>query len=119
MAAAHARRETAVKHPADTSAGRVWLELDAPRPPSELQRRLLIALADAVGEPLLNDQIATVVVVAVCRCGCSSVRLRSKEGSIAPEKVAQLSSRGRDDYFAVDATGSGPENRIVDVVLHV
>ena len=78
-----------------------------------------MALAHAVDEPVLHDQIATVVVDAVCRCGCSSVRLRSEERQIHPEKVAQLSSSGRDDYFAVEATGSGPEKQTVEVVLHV
>ena len=105
--------------PADPPVERVWRDVDVPCPPSETQRGLLIALAGAVDEPLLDDQISTVVVEAVCHCGCSSVRLRSEERPISPEKVAQLSSSGRDDYFAVAATARGPEKQIVDVVLHV
>ena len=111
--------ETAVVSPAETAGEPVWRDLDVPRIPSEPERRLLMALADAVDEPLLHDQIATVVVDAVCRCGCSSVRLRSEERPIPGDRVAQLSSRGRDDYFAVEATGSGPDKQIVHVVLHV
>jgi hypothetical protein len=78
-----------------------------------------MALADAVDEPALNDQISAVVVDAVCRCGCSSVRLRSEERPISAEKVAQLSSIGREDYFAVESIGTGSEKQLVNVVLHV
>ncbi|WP_141242927.1 hypothetical protein [Geodermatophilus obscurus] len=70
-------------------------------------------------EPLLRDQIAAVVVDAVCRCGCSSVRLRSVRQPILAERITQLSSTGRDDYFAVEATGRRPEQQFVNVVLHV
>ena len=112
-------RETAVVPPAEAAGEPVWRDLHVPRVPSEPECRLLTALAHAVDEPLLHDQIATVVVDAVCRCGCSSVRLRSEERPISPEKVAQLSRRGRDDYFAVEANARGPEKQIVDVVLHV
>ncbi len=112
-------RETALVPPAETPGEPVWRNLDVPRPLSEPERRLLLALAHGVDEPLLHDQTATVVVDAVCRCGCSSVRLRSEERPISAEKVAQLSSRGRVDYFAVEAAGSGPGQQIVDVVLHV
>lgn len=111
--------ETAVVSPAETAGEPVWRDLDVPRAPTEPERQLLMALAHAVDEPLLQDQIATVVVDAVCRCGCSSLRLRSEERPISADRVAQLSNRGRDDYFAVETAGSGPEKQIVDVVLHV
>ena len=93
----------------------IWRELDRPREPSEQERRLLTALAAAVDEPLLHAQVATVVVDATCRCGCSSVRLCSGQPAILAERIVQLSGRGRPDYFGVTATGRGG----VDVVLHV
>ena len=92
----------------------IWRELDRPREPSEPERRLLISLAAAVDEPMLHAQVATVVVDATCRCGCSSVRLCSGQPAIPTERVARLSRTGRPDYFAVTATGRGG----VDVVLH-
>ena len=97
----------------------VWRDLEVPRAPSEPERRLLIALAAAVDQPLLHGQVTTVLVDAVCRCGCPSVRLRSQEQPIPGEDVARLSSSDRDDYFAVEATGAGAEQQLVSVVLHV
>ena len=98
----------------------MWRSLAAPRLPSEPERRLLVALADAVNEPLLTVQIATVVVEAACRCGCSSVRLRSDERPMPAETISKTSRTGRDDYLAVEATGAaGPEQQAVNVVLHV
>ena len=97
----------------------IWRELEMPRPPSEPERRLLLALSAAVGEPLLHRQVATVLVDAVCRCGCPSVRLRSEEPPVPGAAVARLSARGRDDHFAVEATGHGPEGQSVSIVLHV
>lgn len=106
--------------PLDIPVGEpVWRELEAARAPSEPERRLLIALAAAVDRPLLHDQVATVLVDAVCRCGCPSVRLRSQEQPIPGEDVAGLSSTGRGDHFAVEATGSGSGDQPVTVVLHV
>ena len=81
--------------PADRASAPVWRSLAAADLPSEPQRRLLLALAGAVAEPLLSEQIGTVVVDAVCRCGCSSVRLRSEGRPISAERVAQLSTSGR------------------------
>ncbi|CCH85955.1 protein of unknown function [Modestobacter italicus] len=93
----------------------IWRELDRPREPSEQERRLLITLAAAVDEPMLHAQVATVVVDATCRCGCSSVRLCSGQPAIPTERIVQLSGTGRPDHFAVSATSRGR----VDVVLHV
>ena len=97
----------------------VWRDLEAPRAPSEPVRRLLVALSAAVDEPLLRDQVATVLVDAVCRCGCPSVRLRSGQPPIPAARGARLSARGRHDHFAVQAGGVGPEQQEVGVVLHV
>ena len=97
----------------------VWRDLEVPRAPSEPERRLLVALATAVDEPLLHSQVATVLVDAVCRCGCPSVRLRSEEQPLLEADVTRLSHLGRDDYFAVHITGAGPEQQSVDVVLHL
>lgn len=105
--------------PAETAAEPVWRDLEAPRVPSAHERRLLTALADAVGEPLLRGQLATVLVDAVCRCGCSSVRLRTEGEPVPAAMAARSSGTGRDDHVAVAATGRRPEQRHVDVVLHV
>lgn len=78
-----------------------------------------MALSDAVGEPLLHSQVTSVVVDAVCRCGCSSVRLRSSQPTIPAGRMAELSDRGRADYFAVEAFGRHPNHRDVTVALHV
>ena len=76
-------------------------------------------LAAGVDEPFLSDQVRSAVVVAVCRCGCSSVRLRSPEQPISAPRVAQLSSTGRDDVFSVQAFSSDPATEQVYVELHV
>ncbi len=99
--------------------GQVWRTLDAPRAPSEHERRLLHTLAGAVVEPLLHEQVSSVVIDAVCRCGCSSVRLRSAEQAVPPDRVVELSGRRRSDYFSVQARGRGRAHRNVTVVLHV
>ncbi|WP_138758791.1 hypothetical protein [Modestobacter altitudinis] len=99
----------------DTVGDPVWRDLDPPRAPTAPERRLLTALAAAVDEPLLLDQVATVFVDATCRCGCSSVRLRTGRPAIPPERIAQLSATDRSDRVAVTATSRGR----VDVVLHV
>src|SRR3954452_22694358 len=97
----------------------VWQELDRPSSPSEDERRLMTMLAAGVDEPLLSDQVRTAVVIAVCRCGCSSVRVRSQERPISATRVAQLSSTGRDDVFSVQAFSSDPATEQVYVELHV
>ena len=56
---------------------------------------------------------------AVCRCGCSSVRLRCEEPPIATATTARSSAAGRDDHLAVEATASGRASGPVTVVLHV
>ena len=76
---------------------------------------MLTTLAAAVDEPLLHAQVATVVVDATCRCGCSSVRLCSGQPTIPTERIVQLSGTGRPDHFAVSVIARGR----VDVVLHV
>jgi hypothetical protein len=60
-----------------------------------------------------------VLVTATCDCGCSSVQLQTDASAIPSERVAQLSSNGRDDYFAVQARARPRMLRHVDVVLHV
>lgn len=97
----------------------IWRDLEMPRAPSESERRLLLALAAAVDEPLLHRQVATVLIDAVCRCVCPSVRLRSEEPPFPGAEVARRSAGSRDDYFAVETTGAGPEQQSVGVVLHV
>lgn len=90
----------------------VWRELDAPRAPTDAERRVLGVLAAAAGDPVLSGQVASAVVDAVCRCGCSSVRLRA-DRSAAPARV------GRAGHHAVEAVGSAPGHEHVQVVLHV
>jgi hypothetical protein len=97
----------------------IWQALDEPRPPSADELRLISTLAAAVDEPLLRKQVQTAEVDAVCRCGCSSVRLRSDAAPLPPARVAALSARGRPDYFSVEASGTGAAGERVEVVLHV
>lgn len=96
----------------------IWRDVDA-RPPSTSERRLLAVLGTAVAEPLLDRQLATVLVDGVCRCGCSSVRLRTDGPAVPAARVARLSGTGRDDHLAVTGTARSPDGHDVDVVLHV
>jgi hypothetical protein len=70
-----------------------------------------VTFADVPG---LSEQVATVRVVSTCDCGCASVGLRTEGPQVPATAVARLSDTGRDDYFAVSASGGG-----VSVVLHV
>ena len=97
----------------------VWQELQHPRGVSDDERRLLRSLTATVDEPLLDRQVDTAAVAAVCRCGCSSVRLRTAEPPLPAARVAQLSGNGRLDYFYVDAVGHRLDRATVQVVLHV
>ena len=97
----------------------VWQQLERPRVLSNEERRLIGRLATAVDEPLLHQQVATASVAAVCRCGCSSRRLRSDESPIPAVRVAQLSDDDRPDYFHVDGLGQAPDMPTVQVALHV
>lgn len=97
----------------------VWLDLPQPRALSGDEQRLLTALAAAVDEPLLHRQVATAVVVAVCRCGCSSVRLASEEPALPAARMTQVSSRDDAHGFSLEASSSGPAGEWVQVVLHV
>ncbi len=97
----------------------IWHELAGPRAPTDAERRLLGVLSAAVGDPVLHDQVASAVVDAVCRCGCSSVRLRSDRPALSARRALQLSGRGRSDHLAVEAVGSAPGHEHVQVVLHV
>jgi hypothetical protein len=96
----------------------IWRDVGA-RPPSTAERRLLAALGTAVPEPLLDEQLATVLVDAVCRCGCASVRLRTDGPAVPAARVARLSGTGRDDHLAVAGTARTPGGHDVVVVLHV
>ena len=95
----------------------IWRDVDA-RPPSASARRLLTVLVTAVAEPLLDEQVSAVLVDGVCRCGCSSVRLRTREPAVPAARVARLSGTGR-DHLAVASTARTPDGHDVDVVLHV
>jgi hypothetical protein len=99
--------------------GVVWQELTSARPLNEHEARLLGELAAFVDEPHLREQIDTARVGANCTCGCSSVRLQTDAPVVPAERVAQLSSSGRADYFAVHSAGRPRTLRHVDVVLHV
>ena len=97
----------------------VWVDLDSPRRLSADERRLLTRLAAAVDEPLLHRQAGTAVVLGVCRCGCSSVRLSSAEPALAPARVAELASREDPHGFSVEASSAGPAGQPVQVAVHV
>ena len=102
-----------------SAPGLVWQELASARALNEHEARLLSELAAFVDEPRLREQINTARVGATCTCGCSSVRLQTDAPMVPAERVAQLSSSGRDDYFAIHSTGRPRTLRHVDVVLHV
>jgi hypothetical protein len=97
----------------------VWEDLPHARALSGDEHRLLAALVAAVDEPLLHRQVATAVVIGVCRCGCSSVRLSSEEPALPPARVAELSYRSDPLVLSVEASSSGPAGERVQVVLHV
>jgi hypothetical protein len=96
-----------------------WRDLEKPRGLSGDERRLLAELAAAVGEPLLHRQVVTAGVTAVCRCGCSSVRLPSEEPPIPEARVVELSHHDRPDHFHVAAVGRTANLADVQLVLHV
>jgi hypothetical protein len=97
----------------------IWEDLETPRVLSDGELRVIEQLAAAVDEPLLDRQVATASVVAVCRCGCSSLRLHSDEPPLPDVRVEQLSDNDRADYFSVDALGDAADVPSVQVVLHV
>lgn len=91
--------------------------LDAPRPPSPAELRLLTTLAAV--DPELLTQVRACSVVGECRCGCGSVELHSVTAPLAPDVVAALSPIGRDDHLAISADGIDAAGRTVQVTLHV
>ncbi|RBY80358.1 hypothetical protein DQ239_04710 [Blastococcus sp. TF02-09] len=97
----------------------VWQMLERPRALSQAECRVIARLATAVDEPLLHRQAASATVAAVCRCGCSSIRLNSDEQPIPEPRVVELSQDDRPDYFQVNGFGHTPDLLDVQVVLHV
>jgi hypothetical protein len=91
------------------------VELPRPRTLTEAEHALMAKLVTFADVPILSEQIATVRVVSTCDCGCASVGLHTEGPQVPATVVARLSSTGRDDYFAVSASGGGD----VSVVLHV
>jgi hypothetical protein len=108
--------ERAVAQTAAVSASgaSVWRDVD-PRPPSASERRLLTTLATRFGDPAVNEQVDKVFIDGSCRCGCSSVRLRT-DGPVVP---AEPPSSGHDEHVALMGTGRTPDGHDVDVVLHL
>ena len=92
----------------------VWRDVDL-RHPSAPERRLLAALATPVADPALRSQVATVLLDGICRCGCSSIRLRTDAQAVP----AHLSTPGPDDHVAVASSGRTPDGHDVAVVLHL
>ena len=91
------------------------VELARPRALTEAEHALMARLVRFADVPSLSEQIATVRVVSTCDCGCASVGLRTEGPQVPATAVARLSDTGREDYFAVSASGGGD----VSVVLHV
>jgi hypothetical protein len=91
------------------------VELPRPRALTEAEHTLMIRLVTFADVPSLSEQVATVRVVSTCDCGCASVGLRTEGPQVPATVVARLSDTGRDDYFAVSASGVGD----LSVVLHV
>ena len=96
----------------------MWRDLDRPRDLSADERRLLTRLTAVVADPALDRQVDTAQVVAVCRCGCPSVRLHGEGPAVPEERVVALSSTGRPDWFSVGGSGPGT-GEPVSVVVHV
>jgi hypothetical protein len=90
------------------------VELPRPRALTDAEHALLARLVAFADVPSLSEQVATVRVVSTCDCGCASVGLRTEGPGVPATVVARLSGTGRDDYFAVSASGGD-----VSVVLHV
>ncbi|MFF5229459.1 hypothetical protein [Dactylosporangium sp. NPDC000521] len=91
------------------------VKLSQPRALSEAERALVVRLVKFADVVALGEQVTTACVVSTCRCGCGSVGLRSDGPPVPAAVVARLSANGRDDYFAVSASGGVD----VSVVLHV
>jgi hypothetical protein len=72
-------------------------------------------LVTPLGDPALREQVDTVLVDGVCRCGCSSVRLRPA----GPPVPVEPSIPGRDHHVAVASSGRTADGHDVDVVLHL
>ncbi|GLL02785.1 hypothetical protein GCM10017581_045270 [Dactylosporangium matsuzakiense] len=97
-----------------TEPGPVLVELPQPRSLTGAERALVIRLVEFADVAVLTEQVTTVRVVSTCRCGCASVGLRSDGPPVPATVVARLSATGRDDYFAIEASGDD-----VRVVLHI
>lgn len=110
-----ARRSVRLSEDAAVERGEpIRRDLESRRGLSDDERRLLFVLTAAAVEPLLDRQVDTAAVVAVCRCGCSSVQLRSDEPPVPEARVVKLSGADRPDYFSVTASGGSAR-----VTLHV
>lgn len=91
------------------------VELPRPRALTDAEHALIARLVTFADVPSLSAQVATVRVASTCDCGCASVGLSTEGPPVPATDVARLSDTGRDDYFAVSASGCGD----VSVVLHV
>jgi hypothetical protein len=94
-----------------------WTSLPEPRRLTPAEQAALDRLVAHAGSAGLTAQAASVQVVAVCDCGCPSVRLRSDAPAISGAEMRLMSSTGRDDWFSIDACTAGV--RPVQVVVHV
>ena len=97
----------------------VWVELSEPRKLTPREQSLLDALTAQIPGDALAAQVRSTEVVAVCRCGCPSLRLRSDGPAVPVEVIGQLSSTGRDDYLGVEACVDTPGSPGVQLVVHV
>lgn len=97
----------------------IWVDLPEPREPDASERAVLDALVAYPSCAILAEQASSVVVTATCVCGCSSLRLRTGGAAVPADRVARLSSEGRDDYVGVHATADGRDGARIQVVLHV
>ena len=97
----------------------MWRELAVPRRLVEAESRVAGALAAATGDADLISQAGRAQVVAECRCGCESMRLRADGPAMDPEAVRSLSGSGREDHLSVSARWRGVAGEFVTVTLHV
>jgi hypothetical protein len=85
-----------------------------PRPLNPGELAALTALVEHADSAGLRAQLATARVIGTCVCGCSSVRLDTDAPPLDPAEMRRHSANGREDWFAIHASGDG-----ADVVIHV
>jgi hypothetical protein len=93
--------------------------LPEPRPLEPQERSLLEFLVESSGSDELRAQVAAVEVVATCACGCASIGLQGDGPQVSRDAMRRIGDFDRDDHAELIAWGVTPEERPVQVALHV